>query len=128
MFRLPGVFAPGFSLKGVPMVYEYRIERTEYLQTVTDPTERQTLFDAITAFAQVHDVQFSLLADEYEEIAGRVTGNDAVVFTIEELDGMYKRKLAIYIVNGFMHEIYGVYNEYGEIMPFSYGIDYSMVM
>lgn len=117
-----------FSLKGVPMVYEYRIDATEYLRTVTEPTERQTLFDTITAFAQVHDVQFSLLADEYEEIAGRVTGNDAVVFTIEELDGMYKRKLAIYIVNGILHEIYGVYNEYGEIMPFSYGIDSTVVV
>lgn len=126
--RNPASGVPGFSLKGVPMVYEYRIDATEYLQTVTDPTERQTLFDAITAFAQVHDVQFSLLADEYEEIASRVTGNDAVVFTIEELDGMYKRKLAIYIVNGFMHEIYGVYNEYGEIMPFSYGIDSTVVV
>lgn len=120
---------PGFSLKGVPMVYEYRIDAAEFLHTVSDYTERKTLFDTITAFARMHDVKFSLLVEEYEEIVGRVTGNDAVVFTIEELDGMYKRKLAICIVNGFMHEIYGVYNEYGEIMPFSYGIDSSnMVM
>lgn len=109
-------------------MYEYRIETKEYLKTVTDPKARQSLFDSITEFARLHDVEFNLLVEEYDDIASMIKGNDAVLFTIEEMPGMYKRKLSIGIVKGCMQEVYGTFNEYGEIISLSYGVDSTMEM
>ena len=103
------------------MIYEYRIESEELSRTVTDPVARQKMFDAIGEFSRVHDVEFDLLIEEYEEIIVMAEGKDAVVFTIEETDGMYKRRLSIYTVKGAMCEIYCTYNEYAEILPLPRG-------
>ena len=110
------------------MLYEYQINTKDFLQTAKDSAARQMLFDDITGFAHLHDVEFHLLVEEYEEIVTRAKGSDAVLITIEEMDGIYERKLSITIVNGLMHEIYCVYNEFGEILPFNYGIDCTVVM
>ena len=107
--------------KVVYMVYEYRIDVEDFGRTLTDPVARQKMLDAIGEFARIHDVDFDLLIEEYEEIADMLEGKDAVLFTIEETGGMYKRRLSIYTVKGAVYEIYCAYNEYAEILPLSRG-------
>lgn len=105
------------------MEYVYRIAAVIFINAETNTRIRQKTFDEITKFAAAHDVEFSLLDEEFAEIAERAREEDAVLFTIEEMPGMYKRKLTISIVSGYMQKAYGVFNEYGEIMLFSFGCE-----
>ena len=110
------------------MEYVYRIAAVIFINAETNTRIRQKTFDEITKFAAAHDVEFSLLDEEFAEIAERAREEDAVLFTIEEMPGMYKRKLSIGIVKGCMQEVYGTFNEYGEIISLSYGVDSTMEM
>ena len=96
---------------------ELRIPAAEWMRSVTDPALQQNILDNVSQFAAAHGICFYLLDEELIEITARMQGKDAAIFAVEKTANYQSNQLQILIADGALCEIYGTYNEYGEILP-----------